>query len=362
MADATVDSTPQRKVVAPSKAYGFPDEAFDSSRLPDFNTDFLSATDVEAFVQALTAPDSLHSPDDAASRSPGLRSQSSLDLHITKRRSSAFVDVDTSAAIVAAHAAAAAGGVDSSLSPPPPPTPNDSTSSLFISAKNDWAPVHEKVVGWQPSARRKAYPRRRRKLTAEGRRTKDETREGYLYGLLKWPFLFFVVGWVLGLAALYVVTRGYIALYEQLVTWRGRREKLRREMRTASKYRDWVATARNLDAFLGNAAWKEDNEFAYYDYKTVKRVEGQLARCRGKAEARERGLGDGGDDGLGSERKATEDLRALVEACVKNNFVGIENPRLYSQTYYGTKNLVQNFVDEGASEVVATRWAADRNG
>jgi hypothetical protein len=48
-------------------------------------------------------------------------------------------------------------------------------------------------------------------------------------------------------------------------------------------------------------------------------------------------------------RKAVEDLKALVEACVKDNFVGVENPRLYSQTYYGTKNLVQNFIEEGGT-------------
>ena len=31
---------------------------------------------------------------------------------------------------------------------------------------------------------------------------------------------------------------------------------------------------------------------------------------------------------------------------VKNNFLGVENPRLYSETYYGTKNLAQDFIDE----------------
>ena len=41
-----------------------------------------------------------------------------------------------------------------------------------------------------------------------------------------------------------------------------------------------------------------------------------------------------------------EQLRALIEASVKNNFVGVENPRLYGQTYLGTKDLVQEFVDE----------------
>jgi len=347
MAESKVDSAdkpPKLKVTVPNKTYGFPDDTFDSSRLPDFDTEFLSATDLEAFIQALAAPDPLHSPDDAASRSPGLQSRSSLDLHFTKRASTAFVD--DSAAAIAAHAAAAAGTTDLTASPQQSQqTPNGSSSSMFISAKNDWAPIHEKVAGRRTSTRRKSNHKRRKQVTA-GRRTKDETREGYLYGILKWPFLFFVVGWVLGLALLYLITRGYVALYEQCVTWRGRREKLRREMRESSKYQDWVAAARNLDNFLGNAAWKEENEFAYYDYKTVKRVESQLARCRVKAEAVERELVDvdGGPDW--ERRKPTDDLRALVEACVKNNFVGVESPRLYSQTHYGTKNLVQNFVDE----------------
>ena len=31
---------------------------------------------------------------------------------------------------------------------------------------------------------------------------------------------------------------------------------------------------------------------------------------------------------------------------VKNNFLGVENPRLYSETYYGTKHLAQDFIDE----------------
>lgn len=34
-----------------------------------------------------------------------------------------------------------------------------------------------------------------------------------------------------------------------------------------------------------------------------------------------------------------------IKACVKYNFVGIENPRLYSETYLGTKTLVQRFID-----------------
>jgi len=55
-----------------------------------------------------------------------------------------------------------------------------------------------------------------------------------------------------------------------------------------------------------------------------------------------------------------EDLRGVLEACVKANFGksllsctrsdpsgGIESPQLYSQTYFGTKRLVEEYVDEG---------------
>ncbi len=89
-----------------------------------------------------------------------------------------------------------------------------------------------------------------------------------------------------------------------------------------------------MDDFLGNAKWKEVDDFAYYDSGTVRRVLGQMRKCRRLAEK-------------GGDKAAVEDLKVLIEACVKNNWVGVENPRLYSQTYYGTKNLVQNFIDEG---------------
>jgi predicted acylesterase/phospholipase RssA len=44
--------------------------------------------------------------------------------------------------------------------------------------------------------------------------------------------------------------------------------------------------------------------------------------------------------------RALEELKQLVEMCTRNNFAGIENPRMYSETYYGTKELAQNFIDE----------------
>lgn len=352
---------------------GFPLEDFDHTRLPDINTNFLEPEHLEAFIRALGAPDSAQSPDDASSlglESPsGLRSASSFD--VTKRASSvAYSDAgDEIDNLLAAPSSQAS--YDQPSSPRTIGHRSGSNSSLFITAANDWAPVHEKVLkpgrrnrdkdggpGGGSSARDQHGRRQRRArnvAAALGRRSKDETREGYLYGVLKWPFLLIVGAWIIGLAIAYLLTRTYIWGYEYFVAWRGTRERLRRAMRATSSYREWVSAAKQLDGFLGNERWKEENEFAYYDSKTVRRVWSEIRKNRIRAEAVE-GLGSNGNanataTGKGAvtekDRDAVENLRALIEACVKNNFAGVENPRLYSQMYFGTKNLVQNFVDEG---------------
>ncbi|KAI0528108.1 lipase [Xylaria bambusicola] len=286
--------------------YGFPPESFDYTRLPDIDRRFLPAEHLAAFAQALSAPDPTPSTDDVLTSS--VRSPSLVGAEYT--RSGSAPSIDTSGLPEAATHT------------------NGAQSNLFITAQNDWAPVNEKI---------KHGRRRKRKKFNIGSRTIDETREGYLYGLLKWPFLFSVVLWIIGLGAAYLATRFYIFLYEHYVAWTGRRERLRRALRSASSYRDWVRAAKELDAYLGNERWKEENDYAYYDSKTIRRVYEQTRKYRGAAEK---------EEAQGGSRKDLENLKALTEACVKNNFVGVENPRLYSQTYYGTKNLVQRFIDE----------------
>ena len=97
--------------------------------------------------------------------------------------------------------------------------------------------------------------------------------------------------------------------------------------------------AQELDRHLGNEQWKDTEDYAYYDHATVNKVKEQLKESRTLAKAQE-GINDK------SSREGVDKLRSLVEACVKNNFVGVENPRLYSETYYGTKRLAQEFIDE----------------
>lgn len=298
-------------------------EGYDESLLPDFNHDFISEEDLQAFATALAAPDPSPSTDDLRSPSP-----SSL-------KSPSFTNLD---------------GARSK-----PGSGFPSQSNLFITAQNDWAPV-------TPTKLRK-HKEKKKKRRRKQHRSRDETREGYFYTLLKWPLLGIVGAWVLGLGASYMLTRLYVWLYgmlwivcvgstllmrslEYFIAWRGKRNRLRTKLHATTNYGDWVQEAQELDAFLGNDQWKAEDEYAYYDHKTVKRVLDQIRKCRRtiEQENRRRALGSGPV----GESRAVEDLKTLIEACVRNNFVGVENSRLYSQTYYGTKSLVQNFIDEGA--------------
>ncbi|KAJ5086039.1 hypothetical protein N7532_010810 [Penicillium argentinense] len=195
-------------------------------------------------------------------------------------------------------------------------------------ALNDWRPINQRVR--KTRGRRKAP-----------KRSKDETREGVLYTILKWPFLFTVFAWIAVLSFGYVLVRVYILLYEQWITWRGKRERLRRDLSSQKSYADWLRSAQALDIHLGNEKWKQTDEYAYYDHLTINKVVSQLKKVRKDAEweAEHGGVSV-------NEIPAVEELRSLLEACVKNNFAGVENPRIYSEAYSGTKELVQEYIDE----------------
>ncbi len=235
---------------------GFSPQAFDFTKIPDFDTEFIRKEDLDAFVKAINAPES----------SP-------------------------------------------------------------LIALNDWRPIHQRV-------RRKGA----KGLKKKPKYSKDETREGFVYTIIKWPLLLFVLAWITSLGFGYLVTRLYIYAYERWVTWRGQRQRLRRNIRSKTDFEDWKEAAQELDRHLGNEKWKEEDDYAYYDHNTVRKVKEQLKASRTRA-----GLGEKGGEDISGE---LQNLRSLVEACVKNNFVGVENPRLYSETYYGTKHLAQEFIDE----------------
>jgi predicted acylesterase/phospholipase RssA len=114
----------------------------------------------------------------------------------------------------------------------------------------------------------------------------------------------------------------------------GKRETLRKQLQRAQTYEEWQASAQRLDEHLGNEQWKRSDSYSYYNHQTVSRVSDQLAILIDKIESN-----------VQSSSRDVQDLKALLEACIKNNFVGSESPRLYSETYFGTKDLVQTFTN-----------------
>ncbi|KAL5612744.1 hypothetical protein BROUX41_004171 [Berkeleyomyces rouxiae] len=314
-------------------AYGFVQAGFDPPSTSDFTTDFCDPAHMEAFEQALAVPDSLLSP---ALSSP-------YDTHTaspTQYRRQSFM-LDPISPTLSAKGP---------LSPPAVPTGPDVAApdyltpakAMFFSAQNDWAPVNQRVKrpGAKTKPKPKLKPRKEKRPLAllQGQRTKDETREGVFYSLLKWPLFAGILGVLAFEWLAYLLTRFYIWWYEHFFTWRGSRNVLRQRLQRATTYDEWVEGASRLDDFLGRQKWKQDDKFAYYDSATVRKAYTQLKKLRPLAEQA---------DAKGKkESLAANELAALLQSCVKNNFSGVENTRLYSQTYHGTKNLVQDFLDE----------------
>ena len=171
----------------------------------------------------------------------------------------------------------------------------DVPDSGQVVALNDWRPVNQRV-------KRKASKQRRKK---PGPRSKDETREGFVYVLLKWPLFLVVIGWIVALGLGYLITRLYIWSYERMITWRGQRQRLRGTVRSKTNYEDWKEAAQELDKHLGNETWKEDDDYAYYDSSTARKVTGQLRAERARAEQQKNEV----------TKEAVHKLRGLVEAC-----------------------------------------------
>ncbi|KJZ74143.1 hypothetical protein HIM_06374 [Hirsutella minnesotensis 3608] len=313
--------------------WGFPPEAFEPQLLPDVDRKFVLESELKAFEKALNAPDPLNT-----SLGPTASAKVSAPPpppQTTKRFSLAVGSFRDDASAVAAAARAVVGDIQPLQTPAhirPLQTP--APRRELPDAQNNRTPANSKTYrDSQPDGSKKGEGA---PLAA---RTQDEIGDGFFIQIARWPLFFFAISCLALLAAAYFLVRSYIYTYEYFFKWRGEMRKLRRRMQRTSNYREWVAAAKELDGYLGGQSWREDNSFAYYNWKTVKRVWDQMRELRLQAEKEEsRGPQIGGG--------AAGDLKSLLEACVKYNFVGVDNPRLYSHTYYGTKNLVQNYIDE----------------
>lgn len=139
--------------------------------------------------------------------------------------------------------------------------------------------------------------------------------------------------------SIYVVTRQFVNLFEWLVAWRGMKRSLRKNLRNAQTYPQWVEAACEMDDYMGLNEWKESNDDSYFDAQLVRRVRATLSRLR--------------------QAKDTRGLMEALAVCVRPNFAGTENAKMYSETFYGTKRLVEAHVQEVAACLDFVRQATD---
>ncbi|KAI8331678.1 acyl transferase/acyl hydrolase/lysophospholipase [Chlamydoabsidia padenii] len=152
---------------------------------------------------------------------------------------------------------------------------------------------------------------------------------GLSHTLLKYPFIF-IIGCIMFVElCLYLGLRQAVRIWESLFSWRGKRKILRNHLRNSATYEDWCKSAKNLDNHMNKEEWKMNPAYGYYDYRLIQKVIKHLGLYRGR-----------------NDPESSNNLKDVLYACLKQNFAGIENAKLYSNTYLGTKYLIDEYVEE----------------
>ncbi|KAF8974528.1 acyl transferase/acyl hydrolase/lysophospholipase [Flammula alnicola] len=177
-----------------------------------------------------------------------------------------------------------------------------------VSALSDFAPVNLKV---KRRSRKKKQP---------------DKRSDYLFLILRWPLLFFIFLFIMAEFGFYVIIRQLVNTKEWISAWRGKKGQLRKSMRSARNYDEWKEAAITLDEYLGFQEWKKRDEDPFYDWKLVRKVKRSLRSLREKNDVR--------------------GCLGVLETCIRSNFAAVESTRLYSETFLGTKDLIESYFDE----------------
>ncbi|KAF8914659.1 acyl transferase/acyl hydrolase/lysophospholipase [Mucidula mucida] len=180
-----------------------------------------------------------------------------------------------------------------------------------ISALSDWAPINLKVKKRKKKDRAHAHKR---------------LGHDWLFLIVRWPLLLLIFLFIGAEFGLYVLLRQLVNTKEYLSAWRGRKGVLRKKLRASKSYEEWKVAAMELDKYLHFDEWKKIDEDPYYDWRLIKKVGRSLKNLREKKDAR--------------------GCLGVLETCIRANFAGIESSRLYSETFYGTKDLLESYLDE----------------
>lgn len=179
-----------------------------------------------------------------------------------------------------------------------------------VSAASDFAPIYELTEDDQD----------------ENVKEDRSIPEGWAYSALRVPMLMMLVFLLVADFAAYIFVRQMVNVLEKFMSWRGTSGKLRRRLQNSITYVEWKRAALDFDHYRGYDTWKVNDASPFYDWRLVQRVVHAMQKAR--------------------ENNDAQALMGILALCVKQGFAGVENLELYSQSYYGTKNLIEQYYFE----------------
>mmetsp|Transcript_2968 Transcript_2968/g.13999 ORF Transcript_2968/g.13999 Transcript_2968/m.13999 type:complete len:577 (-) Transcript_2968:5016-6746(-) len=156
--------------------------------------------------------------------------------------------------------------------------------------------------------------------------------------VLRWPIICCVAFYFGCLLTFYFLVRALVMVaaisfdLSRDLTSRTRRE-LKMRLENAKTYDEWTAVAKELDRYMGAHEWKSAPESSLYDHFTVESLMDRLVIGIGKARRGEAGYA----------RDMTDTLLRVYNSNLKG--LGIDSEAVYSETYYGTKDLIEEFIE-----------------
>ena len=147
-----------------------------------------------------------------------------------------------------------------------------------------------------------------------------------MFSVLRWLFSVVLVWCLFADFVLYVLVRQVVHVFESLFAWSGGYGLLRRQLHQTRTYSEWKRVALVFDRFCNAESWKAHDASVSYDWHLLQRMTDALKTSR--------------------EKNDMDTLMDVLSLCLQNAFAGVENLQLYSQTYFGTKHLVERYYAE----------------
>jgi len=151
------------------------------------------------------------------------------------------------------------------------------------------------------------------------------TRESLWGRVWRWPLLLGILACMAFEGLLYAIVRFVVVLYEKFIVWQGRAKPLRNAMTNAKTYEEYKKAAKAMDKYVGNEEWRKMDASDDFDAEVVARITRRLDKALDKKDA----------------YKVKE---LLLHGGIKTNLGGVENTALYASTYYGSKEVVERYV------------------